>query len=1358
MRRIPLLMLVLCAACLPAFSQGEIPVDMYTGTPSISIPLAVVSSVDVSQPVSLSYNANSTEQSPFGVGWSIHIDGITRDVRGLPDDFGYLDALSRKGWLYAYSTGTVASVVGGFAPGSDTLSSSYGGEATDFGSLDTYSTNLIDTEPDVFSFSAGGISGKFVFDNNSNIRTIPYMDVQIVPTYASWPNDRKITGFTITTNDGYSYKYTYACSGSKRLSTEDSQWTAVHILPVQQRFYGAAVTYNFAWQLTEVKSPNGNSLTYTYTANPAVQSIPDRPITFSMHRGDNTIEPGTNKYITRQVFKLVSTGIPPVPLTITGSSGSVLEFNYGSTVLESITVRDTRKGSTPATNYVKTINLGYIDVSYERLVGTTSGSWLYSRKHLRTISETSGCDRTQPYTFGYLISNSREDETGTWSVLADGMSVEEWTDIYQHHNEALYATLYIYRDEWPKHRYRLNYIPGSSLTRYDMYGTNMTPYSTINATLRTIDYPTGGRTILQFEGNRYYDVKSNQSEIAAGLRIRRIDYHDGSGASTIVKHFEYLTADGKSSGRIFRQPIYHIPAFQWKDFYLPISTASADFKSYDQLKHPTDEQNKEQVYLYLTLRTDFDLAPADADNSVGYTRVKVSRTGSGYAIHEFQVPAAYGETVSGEWQTPITLIARQSSTINMGIFPNGGTWRFPNAPNPFYDYARGLPWKVTEYNEAGKPVRKVRTVYQDMYKPGNTAAHKVNGIKYERFALSEDNISGNRVYLFSKYFLLTDAAKVPQSETVTIYDATDTLKKVSEITEYTYSANRQLAVVKRTTSDGNIYRTKFKYPKDYANQASGDPAVVALNALVTTFRHGTPIETVTTLQKGAATEMLTNANLVIFNTFGQLSNPRVESQWALELSAPLAFSSFTNSYVNSATGTFVKHTPNYKQLSTVLGYKSGLPTKVNDLISKQSMDTDYAFGNSLPLVKAANVNSTQSAFSDFDNTTDFAFGYGPPILSEGRSGAYGFFPSVMLYKNFTRVVTGNYIISFWIKSNSPVSFTARIRNQSQTTTYYTGTFTVQPTNSEYRYVQHIIPFPETTAAGITALRVDLIANGLTGPGSTGFTAGLMPVIDDVFFFPEGSNLESYTYQIPYGVASVTTASGGASHIEYDGLGRERYVRDRDKNIVKKTTYQVGTASDPLFASFTTSTASPFVNNSTVFTATQPACAGSVLYEWQWGAGAPFVTGSATQSYTFTTAGEKTVTLRVSSSSYGSKTLTRTIVVQPALLTADFCMKGISVLDGSTATLVDCALVTINTANKSVFKVSNVVGIIDGVCNYTWYRRNIGATAWTIVGTNVSEYSTEQITSTTRSFEVKCKVSTMDNVWIEKGPIQVYINN
>lgn len=1355
MRRTPLLILILCAAYLPAFSQGEIPVDMYTGTPSISVPLAVVSSVDVSQPVSLSYNVNSTQESPFGVGWSISTGGITRDVRGLPDDFGYGDALNRKGWFYAYSTGTVASVVGGFTPGSDELSDTYGGEATDFGSLDTYSTALIDTEPDVFSFSAGGISGKFIFDNNLNIRTIPYMDVQIVPTYASWPNDKKITGFTITTNDGYSYKYTYACSGSKRLSTEDSQWTAVHILPIQQRFYGATVTYNFAWQLTEVKSPNGNTLTYTYASNPLVQSIPDRPITFSMHRGDNTIEPGTNKYITRQVFKLVSTGIPPVPLAITGSSGSVLEFNYGSNMLQSITVRDNRKGSTPATNYVKTINLGYIDVSYERLVGTNSGSWLYTRKHLRTISETSGCDRTQSYTFGYSISNSREDETGTWSVLADAMSEPEWTDIYQHHNEALYATLYIYPSEGPKHGYRLNYIPGSSLTMYAMYGTNMTPYSTTNATLRTIDYPTGGRTVLQFEGNRYHDVKSNQSEIAAGLRIQRIYYYDGSGTSAIVKHFEYLDADGKSSGRIFRQPIYHIPAFQWKDFYLPSSTASSDFKSFTHADLSTEEKR----YLYLTLRTDFDLAPADADNNVGYTRVKVSRTGSGYAIHEFQVPAIYGETVSGEWQTPITLIARQSSAISMGIFPEGGDWRFPNAPNPFYDYARGLPWKVTEYNEAGKPVRKVRTVYQDLYKPGSTAASKVYGVKYERYALSEDNIMNNRVYLFSKYFLLTDATKVPQSETVTIYDPMDTLKKVSEITEYTYSANRQLSVVKRTTSDGNIYRTRFKYPKDYANQASGEPAVGALNTLASTaFRHGAPIETVTTLQKGAGAEMVTGANLVMYNTFGQPTNPRVESQWTLELSAPLAFSSFTNSYVNSATGTFVKHSPNYTQLSTVLGYKSGLPTKVNDLISKQSMDTDYAYGNSLPLVKATNVNSTQSAFSDFDNTTDFAFGYGVPYLSEGRSGAYGFFPSVMLYKNFTRVVTGNYIISFWIKCNNPVSFTARIRNQSQTATYYTGTFNVQPTGSEYKYVQHIIPFPETVATGITALRVDLVANGLTSPGSTGFIAGLLPVIDDVFFFPEGSNLESYTYQIPYGVASVTTATGGASYIEYDGLGRERYVRDRDRNIVKKTTYQTAESTNPLFASFTISTPSPYVNNSTLFTATQPTCAGSVLYEWQWEASAAFVTGSANQSYTFTTAGEKIVTLRVSSSSYGSKTITRTIIVQPPALTADFCMKGISVLDGSTATLVDCAPVTINTANKSVFKVYNVVGIIDGVCNYTWYRRNIGATAWTQVGSNASEYVSEQITSTTRSFEVKCKISTLDNVWIEKDPIQVYINN
>src|SRR5688572_27264931 len=92
-------------SALHVFGQGELPVDMYTGTPIIEIPIWTVQSHDLSDPVSLTYNAKGVKldetNGQFGVSWSLQAGGsISREVRGLPDDFPGSSTDRRRGWLY----------------------------------------------------------------------------------------------------------------------------------------------------------------------------------------------------------------------------------------------------------------------------------------------------------------------------------------------------------------------------------------------------------------------------------------------------------------------------------------------------------------------------------------------------------------------------------------------------------------------------------------------------------------------------------------------------------------------------------------------------------------------------------------------------------------------------------------------------------------------------------------------------------------------------------------------------------------------------------------------------------------------------------------------------------------------------------------------------------------------------------------------------------------------------------------------------------------------------------------------------------------------------------------------------------
>ena len=142
----------------------EIPVDMFTGTPTIEIPLWTVTDHDLSEPISVYYNADGvklTEQKNIcGLGWELEGGGsITREVRGLPDDFQGTSPDVRKGWLYSPLTINI----GNFGNTSDTLTSTCTDENTgpssDYTLLNT-NVYTIDTEPDIFRYSAGDISGE----------------------------------------------------------------------------------------------------------------------------------------------------------------------------------------------------------------------------------------------------------------------------------------------------------------------------------------------------------------------------------------------------------------------------------------------------------------------------------------------------------------------------------------------------------------------------------------------------------------------------------------------------------------------------------------------------------------------------------------------------------------------------------------------------------------------------------------------------------------------------------------------------------------------------------------------------------------------------------------------------------------------------------------------------------------------------------------------------------------------------------------------------------------------------------------------------------------------------------------------
>ena len=209
---------------------GDIPVSNYTGVPQISIPIYNVEEGPLQMPVSLSYHASGVKVSEMaswvGLGWSLNAGGvISRTVLGIEDEKfpgGYL----HNGGEFDKTS---------YA---DALSVSYG---------------EIDTEPDIFSISVGGYSGKFYLRPNGDdveVVLVPFQDFKIsdviyegglIKTFIMLaPNgDRYIFGQDPDNLSNIAISYSKSTSNGP---FEESSWHLIRIESHDQ-FYSIDLSY-----------------------------------------------------------------------------------------------------------------------------------------------------------------------------------------------------------------------------------------------------------------------------------------------------------------------------------------------------------------------------------------------------------------------------------------------------------------------------------------------------------------------------------------------------------------------------------------------------------------------------------------------------------------------------------------------------------------------------------------------------------------------------------------------------------------------------------------------------------------------------------------------------------------------------------------------------------------------------------------------------------------------------------------------------------------------------------------------------------------------------------------------------------
>ncbi len=187
----------------------------YTGSANINIPLGGISGRELGVDLSLHYNGFGHRvqdvASSEGLGWNLSAGGmITRVVRGTPDD-----------------------KAGGFCENNGT-----------------------DAEPDLFSFSFLGRTGKFVINKNKQAVIFPFQDLKVIPGMCGVGNT-----WEIIDENGTRYHFGTTMGSRERISTKKGHG------PFEDEHIST-------WYLTRIISANGtdevtlsygNSHQFTYT-------------------------------------------------------------------------------------------------------------------------------------------------------------------------------------------------------------------------------------------------------------------------------------------------------------------------------------------------------------------------------------------------------------------------------------------------------------------------------------------------------------------------------------------------------------------------------------------------------------------------------------------------------------------------------------------------------------------------------------------------------------------------------------------------------------------------------------------------------------------------------------------------------------------------------------------------------------------------------------------------------------------------------------------------------------------------------------------------------------------------------------
>jgi hypothetical protein len=954
---------------------GDYQVGFYTGLPEISIELYSAKSGELTIPITLSYHASGIKPTDVaswvGSGWALSAGGqVSRSIAGKPDEEGFLSAALQ--------------------PNPSTCNSYY--------YLEHAARGATDVEPDIFSYSFPGKSGKYLMQYGASPFLIPFAPIVVNPG-----------GTTISITDENGVSYRFGTNSSNVNYTESTTVTN-----------GGNPSYsaNTSWLLTEMVAPNSDDridLRYQTVGTSTTHDVSYSYALTDQCYEDNLVEvdgvpqhicPGNEFLVKSMNNDSYSTqkGVQYISF-----ENGKLEFILGQNRLDQTGLKSLDRINVYSTANGTQVLLKTFKFNYSYFTNSTGQNAILKLDAV-DIQDPTGL-RVERYGFTYSTNALSWNQSHSNFLNA--------RDLWGYYNGALQNTDLLlpktvsFQELSSTLPYNISFGGAADRTVHENFAKE--------GVLTRIDFPTGGYSIFDYESNRY--LNGNTSTLAGGLRVKKIATYDGTSSAPVVKTYRY---GENESG-------YGVPNFNDLQFNYSSSGLFSQLGCSAEMPHA--EYRIRTWYSNSAFSIDsYDSSPIHYNYVTEYVG-DYSGTTNGKIVYEFDNGSSASDF---DYVVPISnKYYRSSNFWKRGKLTKKST--FDNANNLL---SRQLitysTYQVTNEKYIGVGVFTYVTGW-------------VNGCGAQQTCINEINETvDSRTYQAAKFYQSSGAFVETETQEYA-YEPGNISEFVLSRNSKTYDNQKVQLLTTTVNSSTSIDQTVTvnTYPFQLSANASSSGAAKGIHLLNNKNIVATPVETFTFLQSPQGTNQRVIGGTVRTYKENEANTSQVVADqiFIFQPLNPLARNSYAPISINGTNSGIIMNS-NYKPEITFSKYDTY--GNLTSLYKSNNITVGYlyGYGGSLPIAEVINTQPKNVFYTSFEDASSNTINEGKTGLkSKGLSAAYT--------KSLTGLDPGNYTLSYFQKVSNSWQLQESIVAVSSTGTY---TITIPSTTQ----VDELRFFPKDT--------------------------------------------------------------------------------------------------------------------------------------------------------------------------------------------------------------------------------------------------------------------------------------------------------